>query len=95
LLTLKQAQQQQGQFIAILAKVSVGLRLLISQDKAQLLGLEFDNNVLVLKVTANSLALIETIKQNLAAQQLIVEIESSDKAENQVIASFKVTGAVE
>lgn len=95
LLTLKQAQQQQGQFIAILAKVSVGLRLLISQDKAQLVGLEFDNNVLILKVTANSLALIETIKQNLAAQQLIVEIESSDKAENQVVASFKVTGAVE
>jgi general secretion pathway protein L len=92
---LKQAQQQQGQFIAILAKVSVGLKALIAEDKAHLLGVEFDNNVLILKVNANSFALIEQIKQSLAAQQLVVEIESSDKAENQVIASFKVSGALE
>lgn len=90
--TLKQTQQQQGQFIALLAKVSVALREMISQEKIHLLGMEFDGNILRLKLNADSLALIEQVKQNLAVQQLNVEIESSDKVENQVNASFKIVG---
>lgn len=92
---LTQSQQQQGQFISLLAKVSLALREMIAQEKLHLIGMEFDNNVLLLKLNANSLALIEQSKQSLAAQQLQVEIVSSDKAENQVNASFKLSGNVQ
>lgn len=89
---LMQTQQQQSQFISLLAKVSIALREMIAQEKIQLLGMEFDNNVLIIKLNANSLLLIEQIKQSLAQQKLTVEIVSSDKIDNQVNASFKVSG---
>lgn len=90
--TLAESQQQQSQFISLLAKVAVALRDMLAQGKIQLMAMEFDSNVLVIKLNADSLALIEQIKQNLAGQQLTVEIVSSDKVENQVNASFKISG---
>jgi general secretion pathway protein L len=90
--TLKQSQQQQSQFISLLAKVSIGLREMLAQGKAQLLELAFDGNILQLKLKTESLALVEQVKQNLTVQQLNVEVESSEKVENQVNASFKIMG---
>jgi general secretion pathway protein L len=89
---LMQSQQQQSQFIGLLAKVAIALKDLIAQEKIHLLGLEFDSNVLIIKLSANSLALIDQIKQSLAQQQLNVEIAASDKVEDQVNASFKISG---
>jgi general secretion pathway protein L len=92
---LKQAQQQQGQFIGLLAKVAIALRDMIGQQKIHLSGFEFENNLLTLKFNASSLAMTEQVKQLLQQQQLTVEIESSDKAENQVNAVFKISGTSE
>jgi general secretion pathway protein L len=92
---LKQSQQQQGQFISLLAKVAIALRELIAAQAIHLLGLEFDNNVLTVKLNAGSLALIEQIKQSLIQQQLNVEMESPEKVDNQVNASFKIVGKAE
>jgi general secretion pathway protein L len=89
--TRKQNQQQQGQFMSLLAKVSIALRDLLTQQQVTLLGLEFDNNVLVVRLKANSFALIAQIKQNLQKQQLNVQ-ESSEKIENQINASFTLSG---
>jgi general secretion pathway protein L len=93
--TVKENQQQQGQFITLLAKASMALRDIIAQQKVHLQTLEFENNILVFKLSANSLDVINQIKQQMAQQQLKVEIISSDKVDNQFNASFKVSGSNE
>jgi general secretion pathway protein L len=92
--TLKQAQQQQGHFMAVLAKISSGLSHALAEQKIHLSALDFQNNAFNIRLNAASFALIEQAKAALEQQHLAVTIESesSDKANNQVNATFKITG---
>jgi general secretion pathway protein L len=90
--SLKQSQNEKSQFISLAAKTATALKEMLSAQTISLLGMEFDGAVLVIKVNAESFALVEKIKQTLTQQQLNVEITATEKVESRVNVSLKLSG---